>query len=34
MAAYETQGQVEQTSAVGQGATTVLHLPLSDTRKV
>jgi sensor histidine kinase YesM len=33
-AAYETQGQVEQTSAVGQGATTVLHLPLSDTRKV
>ena len=32
-AAYESQGRVEQTSTPGQGATTVLHLPLADTRK-
>lgn len=30
-AAYEDKGQVEQTSAPGQGATTLLHLPLSTT---
>ena len=32
-AAYESQGRVEQTSTPGQGATTLLYLPMAEAHK-